>query len=125
MGISASKWHKISNNVYAKNHIITEGYSKMCYVTYHIGPSPDDNEIWKRVDLDDDEEDHVIDALKYSLSGIRGIKFNIDNIKVSAFDPSEIEDTVSLSKKECTCGTFKTYGKNVSISMHSSWCDLR
>jgi hypothetical protein len=35
-----------------------------------------------------------------------------------------VEEEKKISTKSCTCGVWTTYGKNVSLRIHSSYCDL-
>jgi hypothetical protein len=39
-------------------------------------------------------------------------------------DVSPFFDSAKYWKKpDCTCGAYKTYGKNISKEFHSTWCD--
>lgn len=44
-----------------------------------------------------------------------------DELFGDLFD-EEDEETVEIKLPECTCGSWKTYGKSTGI--HSEWCDI-
>lgn len=117
--ITASEWAKISKQIHSLSDIITAGYIHLTH------QDPDDD--FGTADLSGDsygsdsgygDDSHFADALKYSM-----VNFPEDfkDFRMS-FD---LEREVKPKEVTCTCGTWKTYGKKSSLSIHSNWCDLR
>lgn len=108
-----SEWARISKQLHSMSDVITASY-------VHMLQNTDDDDDFGTADLSGYKDDtHFADALKYAIGS---------RIKWSGVDFADIkgfpEYKPIAAEKTCTCGTQKTYGK-VSLSMHSSWCDLR
>lgn len=56
--------------------------------------------------------------------GVTRIQYH-DSSKQLTFQQEYEAEYNEPQVKRCTCGTSKTYGDNVDLSFHSSWCDLR
>lgn len=50
---------------------------------------------------------------------------NAGNGYYYGYDESEHEKQTHVEPKKCTCGTNKTYGNDIELEAHSTWCDLR
>lgn len=123
-----SEWARISKQLHSMSDVITAGYVHMLQKT-------DDDDDFGTADLSGYKDDtHFIDALRYTIGHktewetyhptvtFTGVDFaDIKGFPEFKFSP---DFKISAAEKTCTCGTQKTYGK-VSLSMHSSWCDLR
>lgn len=42
-------------------------------------------------------------------------------------DTSSIDSMLTMTKNEtqCDCGSWTTYGKNIDLQMHASWCSIK
>jgi hypothetical protein len=125
--ITASQWAKISKQIHSLSDIITAGYIHL------INQDSDDD--FGTADLSGDsygsdsnygDDSHFVDALKYSMINFPK-DFNFEKFKgfPYSFDSKKEKIEAKAIEPVCTCGAWKAYGKKSSLSMHSSWCDLR
>lgn len=117
-----SEWARISKQLHSMSDVITDSY-------VHMLQKNDEDDDFGTADLSGYKDDtHFVDALRYSVGSL---EFNIPKVSFVGVDFSKLKikdfpnNVAAPSEKTCTCGTHKTYGAKSSLSMHSSWCDLR